>query len=112
MARLFGLSRTKAADLIGAGAVVLTSYGILRNDAPFFADIDRRTIKPDLESVRRKTGNSVIYRRGAIRRVLRAREDAGDDYLVILPELSEAELRVLLYVIRRTFGRPATPTAV
>jgi KDO2-lipid IV(A) lauroyltransferase len=59
-----------------------------------------------LESVRRATGNSVIYRKGAIRRVLRALADNQAVALLIDQHIQSADA---VYV--DFFGRPAATTS-
>ena len=59
-----------------------------------------------LESVRRRTGNSVIYRRGAIRRVLRALADNQAVAILIDQHIQSADA---VYV--DFFNRPAATTS-
>jgi KDO2-lipid IV(A) lauroyltransferase len=68
--------------------------------------LDNPLLHDLLESVRRKTGNSVIYRRGAIRRVLRALE-ANQAVAVLIDQHIHSSDAV--YV--EFFNRPAATTS-
>jgi KDO2-lipid IV(A) lauroyltransferase len=68
--------------------------------------LDNPLLHDLLESVRRKTGNSVIYRRGAIRRVLRALADNQAVALLIDQHIATADA---VYV--DFFNRPAATTS-
>jgi KDO2-lipid IV(A) lauroyltransferase len=68
--------------------------------------LDNPLLHDLLESVRRRTGNSVIYRRGAIRRVLRALADNQAVALLIDQHIQSADA---VYV--DFFNRPAATTS-
>ncbi|MGH9308004.1 MAG: lysophospholipid acyltransferase family protein [Vicinamibacterales bacterium] len=68
--------------------------------------LDNPLLHDLLESVRRKTGNSVIYRRGAIRRVLRALADNQAVAFLIDQHIATADA---VYV--DFFNRPAATTS-
>jgi Kdo2-lipid IVA lauroyltransferase/acyltransferase len=68
--------------------------------------LDNPMLHDLLESVRRRTGNSVIYRRGAIRRVLRALSDNQAVALLIDQHIQSVDA---VYV--DFFNRPAATTS-
>ncbi|MGH9373311.1 MAG: lysophospholipid acyltransferase family protein [Vicinamibacterales bacterium] len=68
--------------------------------------LDNPLLHDLLESVRRRTGNSVIYRRGAIRRVLRALADNQAVALLIDQHIQSSDA---VYV--DFFNRPAATTS-
>jgi KDO2-lipid IV(A) lauroyltransferase len=81
-------------------ALVMNPMAVLARplDNPLLHDL--------LESVRRRTGNSVIYRRGAIRRVLRALSDNQAVAILIDQHIQSADA---VYV--DFFNRPAATTS-
>lgn len=85
-----------------AHALVLPPISVLarRLDNPYLHDL--------LEHVRTKTGNKVIYRRGAVRRVLRALQQNESVAILIDQHIQPADAVTVNF-----FGRPAaTTTAV
>jgi KDO2-lipid IV(A) lauroyltransferase len=68
--------------------------------------LDNPLLHDLLESVRRRTGNSVIYRRGALRRVLRA---LGDNQAVAV--LIDQHIQTADAVFVDFFNRPAATTS-
>jgi KDO2-lipid IV(A) lauroyltransferase len=68
--------------------------------------LDNPLLHDLLESVRRRTGNTVIYRRGAIRRVLRALADNGAVAILIDQHIQSSDA---VYV--DFFNRPAATTS-
>ena len=78
----------------------------LRPMAVLARPLDNPLLHDLLESMRRSTGNSVIYRRGAIRRVLRALE-ANQAVAVLIDQHNQTADAVYVDV----FNRPAATTA-
>jgi KDO2-lipid IV(A) lauroyltransferase len=68
--------------------------------------LDNRALNELLEHIRTRTGNSVIYRQGTMRRVLRALE-AGEGVGILIDQ--HIQSRDAIYV--DFFGRPAATTA-
>jgi KDO2-lipid IV(A) lauroyltransferase len=113
-----GEERVLAAHAEGRGVLLFTGhFGFWEINALVHAleirpmsvlarPLDNPLLHDLLESVRRKTGNSVIYRRGAIRRVLRALADNQAVALLIDQHIQSADA---VYV--DFFNRPAATTS-
>jgi Kdo2-lipid IVA lauroyltransferase/acyltransferase len=113
-----GEERVKAAHAEGRGVLLFTGhFGFWEINALVHAleikpmsvlarPLDNPLLHDLLESVRRRTGNSVIYRRGAIRRVLRALADNQAVAILIDQHIQTADA---VYV--DFFNRPAATTS-
>ena len=113
-----GEERVVAAHAEGRGVLLFTGhFGFWEINALVHAleikpmavlarPLDNPLLHDLLESVRRRTGNSVIYRRGAIRRVLRALADNQAVALLIDQHIQTADA---VYV--DFFNRPAATTS-
>jgi Kdo2-lipid IVA lauroyltransferase/acyltransferase len=113
-----GEERVVAAHAEGRGVLLFTGhFGFWEINALVHAlelkpmsvlarPLDNPLLHDLLESVRRKTGNSVIYRRGAIRRVLRALADNQAVALLIDQHIQSTDA---VYV--DFFNRPAATTS-
>ena len=112
-----GEERARAAHAQGRGVLLFTGHFgfweinalvhalVLHPMAVLARPLDNPLLHELLESVRCKTGNSVIYRRGAIRRVLRALA-ANQAVAVLIDQHMHADA---VYV--DFFNRPAATTA-
>lgn len=115
---LEGAGHIEAAHAAGRGVLLFTGhFGYweinalvhaleLKPMAVLARPLDNPLLHELLESVRRRTGNSVIYRRGAIRRVLRALADNRAVALLIDQHIQTADA---VYV--DFFNRPAATTS-
>ncbi len=113
-----GEDRVRAAHAQGKGALLFTGhFGFWEINALVHAvalypmsvlarPLDNPLLHRLLESTRMKTGNSVIYRRGAIRRVLRALE-ANEGVAVLIDQHIQAVDAVYVDF----FNRPAATTS-
>lgn len=113
-----GEDRVRAAHAHGRGVLLFTGhFGFWEINALVHAleikpmavlarPLDNPLLHDLLESVRRKTGNSVFYRRGAIRRVLRALADNQAVAFLIDQHIATADA---VYV--DFFNRPAATTS-
>ena len=113
-----GEDRVRAAHAEGRGVLLFTGhFGFWEINALVHAleiepmavlarPLDNPLLHHLLESVRRRTGNSVIYRRGAIRRVLRALADNQAVAILIDQHIQSADA---VYV--DFFNRPAATTS-
>ena len=113
-----GEERVRAAHAHGKGALLFTGhFGFWEINALVHAvalwpmsvlarPLDNPLLHHLLESTRMKTGNSVIYRRGAIRRVLRALESNEAVAVLIDQHIQTADA---VYV--DFFNRPAATTS-
>ena len=113
-----GEERVVAAHAQGKGVLLFTGhFGFweinalvhaleLRPMSVLARPLDNPLLHDLLESTRRKTGNSVIYRRGAIRRVLRALESNEAVAVLIDQHIQTADA---VYV--DFFNRPAATTS-
>jgi KDO2-lipid IV(A) lauroyltransferase len=113
-----GEERVRAAHAQGKGALLFTGhFGFWEINALVHAvalkpmsvlarPLDNPLLHQLLESTRRKTGNAVIYRRGAIRRVLRALESNEAVAVLIDQHIHTADA---VYV--DFFNRPAATTS-
>jgi KDO2-lipid IV(A) lauroyltransferase len=113
-----GEERVVAAHAEGRGVLLFTGhFGFWEINALVHAleikpmavlarPLDNPLLHDLLESVRRRTGNSVIYRRGAIRRVLRALADNQAVALLIDQHIQSTDA---VYV--DFFNRPAATTS-
>jgi len=113
-----GEERVRAAHAEGRGVLLFTGhFGFWEINALVHAleikpmavlarPLDNPLLHDLLESVRRRTGNSVIYRRGAIRRVLRALADNQAVAILIDQHIHSADA---VYV--DFFNRPAATTS-
>jgi Kdo2-lipid IVA lauroyltransferase/acyltransferase len=113
-----GEDRVRAAHAEGRGVLLFTGhFGFWEINALVHAleikpmsvlarPLDNPLLHHLLESVRRRTGNSVIYRRGAIRRVLRALADNQAVAILIDQHIQTADA---VYV--DFFNRPAATTS-
>ena len=113
-----GEERVRAAHALGRGVLLFTGhFGFWEINALVHAleiapmavlarPLDNPLLHHLLESVRRRTGNSVIYRRGAIRRVLRALADNQAVAFLIDQHIQSADA---VYV--DFFNRPAATTS-
>jgi Kdo2-lipid IVA lauroyltransferase/acyltransferase len=113
-----GEERVRAAHAHGRGVLLFTGhFGFWEINALVHAleiqpmavlarPLDNPLLHDLLESVRRRTGNSVIYRRGAIRRVLRA---LGDNQAVAI--LIDQHIHSTDAVYVDFFNRPAATTS-
>jgi Kdo2-lipid IVA lauroyltransferase/acyltransferase len=113
-----GEERVVAAHAEGRGVLLFTGhFGFWEINALVHAleikpmavlarPLDNPLLHDLLESVRRRTGNSVIYRRGAIRRVLRALADNQAVALLIDQHIQSSDA---VYV--DFFNRPAATTS-
>ena len=94
-----GQERVESAHTQGKGVLLFTGhFGFWEIDNPLLHNL--------LERVRMRTGNSVIYRRGAIRRVLRALE--GNQAVAVLID-QHIQTSDAVYV--DFFNRPAATTS-
>jgi KDO2-lipid IV(A) lauroyltransferase len=113
-----GEDRVRAAHAQGRGVLLFTGhFGFWEINALVHAleiapmavlarPLDNPLLHHLLESVRRRTGNSVIYRRGAIRRVLRALADNQAVAILIDQHIQSTDA---VYV--DFFNRPAATTS-
>jgi KDO2-lipid IV(A) lauroyltransferase len=113
-----GEERVRAAHALGRGVLLFTGhFGFWEINALVHAleiapmavlarPLDNPLLHHLLESVRRRTGNTVIYRRGAIRRVLRALADNQAVAFLIDQHIQAADA---VYV--DFFSRPAATTS-
>jgi Kdo2-lipid IVA lauroyltransferase/acyltransferase len=113
-----GEERVRAAHALGRGVLLFTGhFGFWEINALVHAleiapmavlarPLDNPLLHHLLESVRRRTGNTVIYRRGAIRRVLRA---LGDNQAVAF--LIDQHIQAAAAVYGVCFSRPAATTS-
>ena len=113
-----GEDRVRAAHAAGRGVLLFTGhFGFWEINALVHAleikpmavlarPLDNPLLHHLLESVRRRTGNSVIYRRGAIRRVLRALADNQAVAILIDQHIQSSDA---VYV--DFFNRPAATTS-
>ena len=113
-----GEERVRAAHALGKGALLFTGhFGFWEINALVHAvalwpmsvlarPLDNPLLHRLLESTRMKTGNSVIYRRGAIRRVLRALDSNEAVAVLIDQHIQTADA---VYV--DFFNRPAATTS-
>jgi len=113
-----GEDRVRAAHAEGRGVLLFTGhFGFWEINALVHAleiqpmsvlarPLDNPLLHQLLESVRRRTGNAVIYRRGAIRRVLRA---LGDNQAVAI--LIDQHMQSTDAVYVDFFNRPAATTS-
>ncbi len=113
-----GEERVRAAHALGKGALLFTGhFGFWEINALVHAvalwpmsvlarPLDNPLLHQLLESTRMKTGNSVIYRRGAIRRVLRALDSNEAVAVLIDQHIQTADA---VYV--DFFNRPAATTS-
>ncbi len=113
-----GEDRVRAAHAEGRGVLLFTGhFGFWEINALVHAleihpmsvlarPLDNPLLHQLLESVRRRTGNAVIYRRGAIRRVLRA---LGDNQAVAI--LIDQHIQSADAVYVDFFSRPAATTS-
>ena len=113
-----GEERVVAAHALNRGVLLFTGHfgfweinalvhGLTLNPIAVLArPLDNPLLHDLLESVRRSTGNSVIYRRGAIRRVLRALEANQAVAVLIDQHIQTADA---VYV--DFFNRPAATTS-
>jgi Kdo2-lipid IVA lauroyltransferase/acyltransferase len=113
-----GEDRVRAAHAEGRGVLLFTGhFGFWEINALVHAleiapmsvlarPLDNPLLHHLLESVRRRTGNSVIYRRGAIRRVLRALADNQAVAILIDQHIQSTDA-----VIVDFFNRPAATTS-
>jgi KDO2-lipid IV(A) lauroyltransferase len=113
-----GEDRVRAAHAEGRGVLLFTGhFGFWEINALVHAleiqpmsvlarPLDNPLLHHLLESVRQRTGNSVIYRRGAIRRVLRA---LGDNRAVAI--LIDQHIQSTDAVYVDFFNRPAATTS-
>jgi KDO2-lipid IV(A) lauroyltransferase len=113
-----GEERVRAAHALGKGVLLFTGhFGFWEINALVHAleiapmavlarPLDNPLLHHLLESVRRRTGNTVIYRRGAIRRVLRALADNQAVAFLIDQHIQAADA---VYV--DFFRRPAATTS-
>jgi KDO2-lipid IV(A) lauroyltransferase len=113
-----GEDRVRAAHAVGRGVLLFTGhFGFWEINALVHAleiqpmsvlarPLDNPLLHQLLESVRRRTGNTVIYRRGAIRRVLRA---LGDNQAVAI--LIDQHIQAADAVYVDFFSRPAATTS-
>ena len=113
-----GEDRVRAAHAEGRGVLLFTGhFGFWEINALVHAlaikpmsvlarPLDNPLLHHLLESVRRRTGNSVIYRRGAIRRVLRALADNQAVAILIDQHIQSADAVVVDF-----FNRPAATTS-
>ena len=113
-----GEDRVRAAHAEGRGVLLFTGhFGFWEINALVHAleikpmavlarPLDNPLLHHLLESVRRRTGNTVIYRRGAIRRVLRALADNQAVAILIDQHIQTADA---VYV--DFFNRPAATTS-
>jgi Kdo2-lipid IVA lauroyltransferase/acyltransferase len=116
--RFEGQERVLAAHAQGKGVLLFTGhFGFweinalvhaleLRPMSVLARPLDNSLLNQLLESTRMKTGNSVIYRRGAIRRVLRALESNEAVAVLIDQHIATADA---VYV--DFFNRPAATTS-
>ena len=113
-----GEERVRAAHAKGVGVLLFTGHFgfweinalvhalVLEPMAVLARPLDNRLLHDLLERVRRSTGNSVIYRRGAIRRVLRA---LGSNQAVAV--LIDQHMQSADAVYVDFFNRPAATTS-
>jgi KDO2-lipid IV(A) lauroyltransferase len=113
-----GEERVRAAHALGRGVLLFTGhFGFWEINALVHAleiapmavlarPLDNPLLHHLLESARRRTGNTVIYRRGAIRRVLRALADNQAVAFLIDQHIQSADA---VYV--DFFNRPAATTS-
>ena len=113
-----GEERVRAAHALGRGVLLFTGhFGFWEINALVHAleiapmavlarPLDNPLLHHLLESVRRRTGNTVIYRRGAIRRVLRALADNQAVAFLIDQHIQSSDA---VYV--DFFSRPAATTS-
>ena len=113
-----GAERVASAHAQGKGVLLFTGhFGFweinalvhaleMRPMAVLARPLDNPLLHSLLESVRRSTGNSVIYRRGAIRRVLRALSDNQAVAILIDQHMQSSDA---IYV--DFFDRPAATTS-
>jgi KDO2-lipid IV(A) lauroyltransferase len=113
-----GEERVVAAHAEGRGVLLFTGHFgfweinalvhalVIKPMAVLARPLDNPLLHDLLESVRRKTGNTVIYRRGALRRVLRALADNQAVALLIDQHIATADA---VYV--DFFNRPAATTS-
>lgn len=113
-----GEERVRAAHAQGRGVLLFTGHFgfweinalvhalVLEPMAVLARPLDNRLLHDLLERVRRSTGNSVIYRRGAIRRVLRA---LGSNQAVAV--LIDQHMQSADAVYVDFFDRPAATTS-
>ena len=113
-----GQERVAAAHAQGRGVLLFTGHFgfweinalvhalVIRPMAVLARPLDNPLLHNLLESVRTSTGNSVIYRRGAIRRVLRALGDNQAVAVLIDQHMQSADA---IYV--DFFNRPAATTS-
>jgi Kdo2-lipid IVA lauroyltransferase/acyltransferase len=113
-----GEDRVKAAHALGKGALLFTGHFgyweinalvhalVLQPMALLARPLDNPLLHDLLERVRSRTGNSVIYRRGAVRRILRAL--AANQAIAVLID-QHIQTADAVYV--DFFNRPAATTS-
>ena len=109
-----GEDRVKAAHALGKGALLFTGHFgyweinalVLQPMALLARPLDNPLLHDLLERVRGRTGNSVIYRRGAVRRILRAL--GGNQAIAVLID-QHIQTADAVYV--DFFNRPAATTS-
>jgi KDO2-lipid IV(A) lauroyltransferase len=113
-----GEERVRAAHAQGKGVLLFTGHFgyweinalvhalVLHPMAVLARPLDNQRLHDLLEQVRGRTGNSVIYRRGAVRRVLRA---LGDNQAVAV--LIDQHIQTSDAVYVDFFNRPAATTS-
>jgi KDO2-lipid IV(A) lauroyltransferase len=113
-----GEDRVKAAHALGKGALLFTGHFgyweinalvhalVLQPMALLARPLDNPLLHDLLERVRGRTGNSVIYRRGAVRRILRA---LGANQAIAV--LIDQHIQTADAVYVDFFNRPAATTS-
>jgi KDO2-lipid IV(A) lauroyltransferase len=113
-----GEDRVKAAHALGKGALLFTGHFgyweinalvhalVLQPMALLARPLDNPLLHDLLERVRARTGNSVIYRRGAVRRILRA---LGANQAIAV--LIDQHIQTADAVYVDFFNRPAATTS-
>jgi KDO2-lipid IV(A) lauroyltransferase len=113
-----GEDRVKAAHALGKGALLFTGHFgyweinalvhalVLQPMALLARPLDNPLLHDLLERVRTRTGNSVIYRRGAVRRILRA---LGSNQAIAV--LIDQHIQTADAVYVDFFNRPAATTS-
>ena len=113
-----GEDRVKAAHALGKGALLFTGHFgyweinalvhalVLHPMALLARPLDNPLLHDLLERVRGRTGNSVIYRRGAVRRILRA---LGSNQAIAV--LIDQHIQTADAVYVDFFNRPAATTS-
>lgn len=113
-----GLDRLEAAAIQGKGVLMFSGHFgywelyalahplVLPPISVVARQLDNPLLDQLLEQIRRATGNKVIYKQGAVRRILRSLEDGGVVAMLIDQYSSSADA-----VIVDFFARPASTTS-